>query len=487
MTKTFLPHRFPDADKVNFLQSGTGAVSRTVQSKLRDTVSVKDFNAVGDGVTDDTAAIQSAIDAAETIGGSIVLFPEGTYLISDTITVDDVSVILMGVGAIIEQMFTTDVAPKGSVIKLKDGAFTTASKPIIEFVYQGTNSEARLGSQMRDIVVFGNRSTDTASPENSGTYNNNNTYGIGVQIEGARYVTLERVFCLWCAEDGIKAISGGSQSVSSNNLHVYHCVCVGNGDDGIDVAVGDSVITYNHCGYNGGDGIAIGSSGDYLGNLCWNNFGNGIRASGSKPNVVGGRCYDNKAAGILVSGNLDEVLLSGIACVGNGQDATLTDAERSGVYISGASKGTISGLISGNNSGGTGQKYGLRIQQAAAEIMYSGVQAGTDDNDIALITDLSIFEEKTIATGAITVTKQFHYVDTEADAATDDLDTINGEPPVDFIVLRAINTARTVVVKDGTGNLRLSGDFSMDHTDDTITLIKSGSVWLEISRSDNAI
>lgn len=60
---------------VGFLQSGTGAVARTVQAKERDVVSVKDFGAVGDGVTDDTAAIQAAITS-----GYSVVFPAGTYL-----------------------------------------------------------------------------------------------------------------------------------------------------------------------------------------------------------------------------------------------------------------------------------------------------------------------------------------------------------------------------------------------------------------------
>jgi hypothetical protein len=62
---------------VNFLQSGTGATTRTVQSKLRDVVSVKDFGAVGNGVADDTAAFENALAT-----GKKVYAPAGTYKIN---------------------------------------------------------------------------------------------------------------------------------------------------------------------------------------------------------------------------------------------------------------------------------------------------------------------------------------------------------------------------------------------------------------------
>lgn len=51
-------------------------------------LTVKEFGAVGDGVADDTAAIQDAVDAAVSAGGGIVFLPAGTYRITDTIYVN---------------------------------------------------------------------------------------------------------------------------------------------------------------------------------------------------------------------------------------------------------------------------------------------------------------------------------------------------------------------------------------------------------------
>ena len=67
-----------DAIDVSYEPQGVGAVSTTVAAKLYETVSVKDFGAVGDGVTDDSAAIQAAWASIKSENGSL-LFPKGTY------------------------------------------------------------------------------------------------------------------------------------------------------------------------------------------------------------------------------------------------------------------------------------------------------------------------------------------------------------------------------------------------------------------------
>lgn len=92
----------------------------------------------------------------------------------------------------------------------------------------------------------------------------------------------------------------------------------------------------------------------------------------------------------------------------------------------------------------------------------------------------------TISGGVIPMIATFMAVDTEGGAASDDLDNIttNGVSPGTIVILHAANNARTVVVKDGT--LILAGDFTMDSSSDTITLIMGITNWRELARSDNA-
>jgi len=112
--------------------SQTGATSlspttRTLQQKLDDSVNVKDFGAVGNGIADDTIAIQRAIDQV-LFGGfalnqsrlrRVINFPAGTYLISASIKLP-AYVYLQGAG--IDRTIIQQTSASANVLQLKDSA-----------------------------------------------------------------------------------------------------------------------------------------------------------------------------------------------------------------------------------------------------------------------------------------------------------------------------------------------------------------------------
>ena len=86
----------------------------------------------------------------------------------------------------------------------------------------------------------------------------------------------------------------------------------------------------------------------------------------------------------------------------------------------------------------------------------------------------------TIASGVVTITQSYNYIDTESSAASDDLNTISGGVTGDSLYICALNTARTVVLKHGTGNILTSDglDISLDNTEKIVQLIFNGANWI---------
>lgn len=85
---------------VGFRQSNSagnlnGSVGRTVHEKFQELISVKDFGAVGNGTTNDTAAIQAGINACSA-NGNALYFPPGRYLVT-ALTLQTVSLVGTGV------------------------------------------------------------------------------------------------------------------------------------------------------------------------------------------------------------------------------------------------------------------------------------------------------------------------------------------------------------------------------------------------------
>ena len=110
-----------DAANVTYTAPYTAATQETLRNKLAQIVSVKDFGATGDGLTDDTVAIQNAIDG---LGVGILYFPAGTYKVTAGLTVDT-SMILRG-----DSPNSSLIKPYGNIDVFTFGGMAFASSPV---------------------------------------------------------------------------------------------------------------------------------------------------------------------------------------------------------------------------------------------------------------------------------------------------------------------------------------------------------------------
>lgn len=134
------------------------------------------------------------------------------------------------------------------------------------------------------------------------------------------------------------------------------------------------------------------------------------------------------------------------------------------------------GTILGNAATKTIGTTGANVPLLNANNTHSGVNTFTGKLVLPRKSEL------TLVSGAVTPTGYFHTIDTESDASSDDLDTINSGTDGQVITLTPAHTDRTIVVKHNTGNIAtLSGaDITLDSTDKAVQLIYSSAIskWL---------
>lgn len=160
-----------NANTTSYTAGFPGAVGQTVQTKLEQYVSVKDFGAVGDGVTDDTIAVQAAIDYAQTDGQALYA-PAGVYAVSGLTYDGDLPLRLFGDGQ--SQQSGGSLVETATVFKL-----TQASARLFDCVSGGNTAVKQF--ELFSVLNASGGSSETAF------YSENGTFTLFKNITGERF------------------------------------------------------------------------------------------------------------------------------------------------------------------------------------------------------------------------------------------------------------------------------------------------------------
>ena len=140
---------------VSFDGSGNATVTQTQPgTPPASWVSVKSFGAYGDGVHDDTTAIQSAINAVSLTGG-VVYIPAGTFNVSASLTVDSNDVVVQGAGGWLYHDSTATTPVSGTKIQWVGPNVWPATNEVMHFLTVENGGERMTGLGLHDVWIDG--------------------------------------------------------------------------------------------------------------------------------------------------------------------------------------------------------------------------------------------------------------------------------------------------------------------------------------------
>jgi len=510
------------------------AVDSTV---FDDVFNVKNYGAVGNGTTDDTAAIQDAIDAAEANGGGLVLLPPGTYLVSDTLTVDNHGVRIIGSG-----MWNTTLrrgTDYGHTV-LFTGDDNTGSVLLGVGIESMTITSVGLASSGAHVCFNGVARASAANLYFRDGF-------IGIQADGLTAASISNIYLVFSniyggASTGRRYMQFGTAAAyphpSSGDVFVsdfnLRSTTTANATQyGINIEAADGLWFSNgHVGNTVTANIRIGGPTTDLLNLIFFNSvmsdegtGSGLLlasyASLGFRTVQFSNCLFKSSGtpayadnGILVSAGceLDGLLMSncliteyggtGVSlqstasrnfifsdCVvrGNGRDTA--DTYPGYNLLAGVKNVSIVGGVAGQShaSAATGtQSYGIQFSTGHENIIVSGVNLTGNSlgsvnggSTVVGVLENCLTQESTTVASAATVTLP----------AAGEVFTISGTTQIDQIAASRAGRRITLIfqgvltVVDGS-NLKIAGNFTTS-ADDSLTLVSDGTNWIEISRSAN--
>lgn len=508
-------------------------------------VNVLDYGAVGDGTTDDTAAIQAALDTSNVS----VYIPEGTYVVS-SLTIDGKKIygsgelkwkdnssssmlslendgcaiygitfdgngvnqsssVVMIVTVAATNLVIQDCTFKNGKYKgiVTDVAASTNIKFLDNAIYDwGTVANCDFVSfRSPEFIASNNSFTNIGNGHSirvglfSGDATTTAVYG-GV-VSGNTFEDTEHVCVTGEIYTRQLSITGNTfnnveQGVKLENAGstVYDISITGNTFINLTVSTANNLqadyVTFV------GNTLRDVAGGCLLGNyaVCSNNT---FYNCGTLADTTAAISKSSSFVGAIISGNI--LINSPYRAIEPGQGATVSDnfisnsADRS-IGLGGTNCRVVNNYVFGGTYGIYGSSGATNLTmlgnrcEGASTANYSLSSTSGLYADASNINYSGVGFTKTIASGAITapnLSPALVTVDTEGAAATDDLDTITGGSINQVLTLRSTSAARVITVKDGT-DLKLAGDFVMNTNQDTITLICLGSTWAELARSDNA-
>lgn len=433
----------------------------------------------GDDTTDDTTAMQLAIDIASGNSLGYLYCPKGTYKCNVTI--------------------------KSNVIIRGEGMNTTIFKPVTDapvFKTSTTDNAIRIG--WKDCLITG----DITKVSQDGILLKSVAVGTRVNI-----ITIDNVRIDNCGRYGLRAEGEVDTGPFVQNLRISNSTFTDCVNSGLSLygAVLETTITGTFVTNNGG---SAGTN-----NNCEVRYN--ATGGGSTPTRVGFYgCGFNHAQAASVGNPGTAVYIHHAKQV----SFDTCDIENANPFLK--FEGTLQRNnvvrncnLSGNYSCASiievAQGNGLRIENnnfsiasgtATVGILGSNATSSyknltiTDDNVFGgnVTTPISVSNNVTIDTGKIYAYRGLLRVNTEASAASDDLDYIYDDTGTDVttnlvegqrIIIQQLNDARDITIKNATGNILLKGgnDWTMSDTGCVLELAWDGSLssWVEVGRRDS--
>jgi hypothetical protein len=300
-------------------------------------INARSYGATGNGVTDDTTAIQAAVNAIPSTGGQVFL-PGGKYLISSTITLPPIN------------------------SNLRGGAFVGAGHNATQ-LYLANSSNT-------DMVKVNGQFWTVRDMNLDGNYPNNASGGVGILVNFTKTV-LQNLYIANAKTDGIQLVTASQPAHAALLSNIYVISCQSNG---INASTGAYDLKANNIwiGSCGAAGLLINSTEQHWNNLhSWGNGAEGVKVTAGD-HLRFTNCYfeTNTSHGIGVN-NAKGIMLSAShlwANVGNG------------AYLFNAPDCNITGCQITDNSNGVFNQDGIKGDGTSTDVSVTGCYFGIEND-----------------------------------------------------------------------------------------------------------